>query len=474
MRKTIYYLLLFYVVIAVLTIIFFNGTADSGDSVYYYLFAKYAPDHPELFFDQWAKPVFVLLTAPFAQFGFTGLKVFNVIVTAITIFLTYKTAETIKIKNPILVAVIMIFTPLYYILTFSGLTEPLFALFLVVSLYLAVKQKYITVCLVLSFLPFIRSEGLIIIGVFGIFFLVKKQWKLLPYLFVGSVVYSIAGYFVYHDLLWVFTKIPYAKLSNQYGSGTPFHFVVQLFYVVGIPIYLLFWVGVIAIIFKSIKRKIILEERILIFLGFFCFFIAHSLFWYFGIFNSMGLKRVLICVMPMIAIIALDGFNFLTEDVFKEKRIPKLLIQGVLVAYILIFPFTHNPAAVLWKRDMMLSKEQQSAIAAANFTREKMKAGSRVLCSNPYLCMLLDIDCFEGHKRLGMSLKDIGQMKAGDFVLWESWFAVVESNIRKDDLDKNASLVRIYDSQTNDEGREVVYSVYQKYENTILPIPLKN
>ena len=72
---------------------------------------------------------------------------------------------------------------------------------------------------------------------------------------VGSVIYSIAGYFVYHDFLWVFTEIPYSKLSSQYGNGKLTHFVDQLFYVVGPIIYLLLITGIISIIRNAIKSK---------------------------------------------------------------------------------------------------------------------------------------------------------------------------------------------------------------------------
>ena len=54
-----------------------NGTGDSGDSIKHFLYSKYAFDYPAFFFHHWAKPVFVLLSAPFAWFGFKGMIVFN-------------------------------------------------------------------------------------------------------------------------------------------------------------------------------------------------------------------------------------------------------------------------------------------------------------------------------------------------------------------------------------------------------------
>jgi hypothetical protein len=65
-------------VVLCLAAIAFNGTADEGDSVEHFLYAKYAFIHPENFVNHWAKPVFVWIAAPFAQLGFSGVKFLNV------------------------------------------------------------------------------------------------------------------------------------------------------------------------------------------------------------------------------------------------------------------------------------------------------------------------------------------------------------------------------------------------------------
>ncbi len=459
-NKTIYIVLFIYAIVATLTILFFDGTGDAGDSIHHYLFAKFAYLHPQLFFNHWAKPVYVLLVSPFAQFGFTGVKIFNAIVSLLSIFFTFKIAQKLNLKNAIIGAIILISSPLYFVLTFSGLTEPLFTLFISIGIYAILKHKYIAACLIISFLPFIRSEGLIIIGVFAFYFLLKKKWKLLPLLLFGNVVYSIAGFFVYHDFLWVFTKIPYAKLSSTYGDGRLFHFVDQLIYIVGVPIYILFWFGVIGIIWKSIKRKITLELQVLVFLGFLSFFVAHTLFWYLGIFNSMGLKRVLIGVMPLIAIISLLGFNFITEEIFKNKRIPRLIIQSLLIAYILIFPFTKNPAAINWEKDFKLSKDQQTAIQIADYITQNIGTDHRFVFAHPYLSEVLKIDHFDNNKRMELTQDFLNHIKSGDIIIWENWFCVVERGVKKEHLDKISKLNNIYNLSVEKNGREIFYSVY--------------
>ena len=459
-NNTIYIVLFIYAIIAALTIIFFDGTGDAGDSIMHFLFAKFAPLHSELYFDHWAKPVYVLLASPFAQFGFIGMKVFNAIVSLLTIFFTFKIAQKLNLKNAIVCALFLIFSPLNFVLTFSGLTEPLFALFISIGIYAILKHKYIAACLIISFLPFIRSEGLIIIGVFGFYLLLKRKWKLIPLLLFGNVVYSIAGFFVYNDFLWVFNKIPYAHLSSTYGSGRLLHFAKQLIYVIGVPIYILFLIGIISIVWKSVKKKATLELQILVFLGFLFFIIAHTLFWYLGIFNSMGLIRVLVGIIPLISIISLIGFNFITENVFKNRRIPKLITQGLLITYIVIFPFTKNPAAINWEKDLKLSKDQQSAIQAGDYITQNIGIDHRFVFAHPYLSEVLKIDHFDRNKRLELNHDFINNTKSGDVIIWENWFCVVERGIKKEHLDNTPELNNLYNLSAKEGGREILYSVY--------------
>lgn len=461
-NNKIFILLLFYAIVAILTILIFDGTGDSGDSIHHYLFAKYAPQYPSLFFNHWAKPVYVLLFSPFAQFGFNGIKFLNAIIAFVTIFFTYKIIQKLNIENPIIGAIILIFSPLYFVLIFSGLTEYLFAMFVTIGLYALLVNKSIIACLIISFLPFVRSEGLIIIGVFGLYFLFKKEWKLIPLLLFGHLVYSFAGFLVYHDLFWVFNKIPYARLGSTYGSGKLFHFAEQLIYVVGVPIYILFWIGVVRIGWQSIKKQTTIELQVLVFFGFFSFFIAHSLFWYLGIFNSMGLKRVFIGVAPLMSIISLVGFNFITESAFQNKKTLKLVSQSLLTAYILIFPFTPNPAAIDWKRDLTLKLDQKTAHKVADFLAPNRTPNQCFVFAHPYLSEVLHLNHFDKQMRQELDKNFMNQTKTGDIIIWENWFAVVEHGITKEYLDNNPDLINIYNLNEGNTNQEIIYAVYQR------------
>jgi hypothetical protein len=442
----------------------FNGTGDSGDSIMHYLYAKHSFQHYELFFNHWAKPLYVLLASPFAQFGIIGIKVFNACTMMLCSIFTFKTIQTLRIENPIVGALILVCCPLTFVLTFSGLTEPLFATLLAYSIYQLSSNRMLVGCIAASFLPFVRSEGLIILGVLVAFLLLKKETKRLPWLMTGSIIYSLAGGIVYGDLLWIFTEIPYAQLSSPYNTlyaneGRLYHFFIQMNYVVGVPIYVLFWVGVLSFVRQLRKSFFDYHVSILVFAAFAAFFIAHTLFWYLGVFNSMGLKRVLISVSPLISIIALIGFNrilafFAHESVF--KKITSIGMMGIMV----IFPFTSNPAAIHWKSDLNLSTDQRLSQEIASFIHEHSLSDRRMFFLHPYLSESLSIDWFDTSKRMNLNMSGMQEIRTGDIVIWDNWFSVVEGGIT-DEYFQESKYFRQLITESAFDHREVRFCIYE-------------
>ncbi|MDQ3111787.1 MAG: hypothetical protein M3R17_18010 [Bacteroidota bacterium] len=462
-KEPIYLILLFYAVLAAFTIFYFNGTGDSGDSITHYLFAKYAPRHPDLYFHHWAKPVFVLLASPFAQFGFGGMKLFNVLNTLGTIFLTYKIAERLQLKNTYAVALLLIFSPMYFVLTFSGLTEPLFALFLAGAIFLCTKRKYLPAILLVSFMPFVRSEGLIFLGVFGVYLIAKQKWKLIPWLAAGHFVYSFAGYFAHQDLLWVFRKIPYAHFDSIYGRGDMGHFAKELFYILGLPALVLFLFGFVALLKDILKRKKISRlVWIVVFGGFLCFFAAHTIFWYYGIFGSMGLTRVFICVIPLMALIMLKGFNFLTEEIIPDRKNISVVLKVAILFYIVAFPFTRTHGAIVFDRDMTLSVEQKAAEEVGKFLFEQKTETPKIAYEAPHLAIALNIDPFDQRKRTHLNAANLKTLKSGDVLIWDNHFALLDMKINKEELDQDTTFTNVFTIPMSENGREAEYRIYRK------------
>jgi 4-amino-4-deoxy-L-arabinose transferase-like glycosyltransferase len=267
-------------------------------------------------------------------------------------------------------------------------------------------------------------------------------------------VYGFAGYFVYHDFLWVVKKIPYAHLSSVYGSGKLFHFAGQLTYVLGIPLYFLLILGILSLTVQLIRKKIQLESHILILGGFMAFFIAHTLFWYLGIFNSMGLKRVFVGVAPLAALLAAFGWEFLTEIFTKYKNPITQLIPKIILVYVFLFPFLPNPASVRWNKDMRLGNDEILALAVAEYLAKHEKP-IRYLTNHPALDWAIGFDRFDPAQASELGEGALMNLKSGDYIIWDDWF----SPLQLADLDKIPKLKRIKDFQTKDN--HLIYVLYK-------------
>lgn len=425
-----------------------HTTGDAGDSILHYLFSKYSFKHPELFFDHWAKPFFVLVTSPFAQFGFKGIILFNCLVVALTSLFTFWTARNLNIKRPWMVFIFILFAPFYFKMIFSGLTEYLFALMVILPIYLSTCKKYLAAAILVSFLPFVRSEGLIVVGMFGLFFLVTKQYKKFPFLLLGHILYSIVGYFYFKNILWVFTEIPYDHLDSPYGHGQLFDFVHRLNYVIEKPLYALLALGFLSLFIQMIrdeKERVTSIKSILVYGIFVSLFIAHSVFWWLGIFNSEGLPRVLNGVIPLTALIGLVGLNQILEAIV-STTIRKSVI-AVVLSIVMIYPFLKREEGVTFHSKMFVVKENE---LFDNDVRPYLQntvpeiSTQMFYYTHSYVSMSLDIDHFDYSKHRELNRITEEAVPKGAILIWDDWYA------RKGDLvpleqlthDTNLSLVK--------------------------------
>lgn len=436
-KKTFFYWSWSIISLVLLTCsVYFDGTGGNGDSVFHYLYSKYSWQDPSLFFNHWGKPLFTIVSSPFAQFGFTGIKIFNVLASSFSVLFAYKIATHFKLKYAHFIFIPLFAAPLFFRVMFSGLTEPFSALLLSSFVLLWLKNKRILASVLISFIPFIRSEGLVILGVIFIYFIWTRSWKYTPLLLAGHVIISLLGFPYYKDILWVFTKIPYAKLSSVYGVGNWTHFINQLYFCLGPITYLLLIIGLVKIVielFSDKRNKEYFKERLFLVYGIFiAFFVAHTSFWALGIFNSMGLNRVFVTVFPLIGLICIDGLGWISEMV--PNKIEKSVVATLLIITI-IFTCLHNPASIDFRNDLTLDAGQETVrnkvvpYLNSHYSNKVYMSGDLTISLysnrnifNPAACLLL----YDTKPQL---LEDT------NFVfIWDPWFAPVEGNLNLDEL----------------------------------------
>ena len=448
-----------------------KGTYDSGDSIKHYLFARYAFQHHLNYLDSWAKPLFTLLASGPAQAGFVGMKLFQCAVVATSAWCAYVIARALRLPAPELVVLFAYAMPDYFIIQFSGLTEPLFGLVLVGAVALAMTGRPGWSAALISWLPFVRSEGFILIGIWVVYLAWRRQWRFLPLLLLGYAVYSAVGAAVLGEPGWVFGHNPYAKIS-VYGHGSWEHFLISLPGLLGWVLTALALLGGLRMLRDCLRPErrqepLFSAELLLVYGSISVFVLAHSIFWAYGLFNSFGMTRVLDVTAPLFAVVALNGLAWLM-DWAKSPVAQRRIRIGAVVA-VVAFLFTGARNAFRWERDFGRAPDQQLVENAAAWLRGHYDLSAHPIAYEfPYVGKALDNDPFNAaaHPTEGSAwLPQPDKLPVGTLLVWDDWFARNEAKVSLDQLRADGRFRQLWQMATrrnptrhdNDTTRVVLF-----------------
>ncbi len=383
-------------------ILFITGTVviltthsgfGGGDNYVHYEFAHWGWKHPELLFDHWGKPVFTILSSPFAQFGINGIRFYNLLIGLLTSFFAFKTVKLLKIKFPYLIIGFVVITPIYFASIFSALTEVTFSCFIMLGIYLFFKNKFIFSAIAFSFLPIIRTESIVIIPAIVLAFICKKKYLSLIFLSAGFILLSFFGRTYYdNNFFWLITEMPYTGgTEGIYGKGSLFHFIFKAKEITGYALGIMCLAGIFLIFYKYFiskreKKNEILYFILLIVLPFVLFFSAHSFVWWQGMGNSLGLVRVMAAITPLAAIIALFFWSSLFN---KTKTSIVFVLNFALLIFILIGSIKIN------RNGFKVSGTQDLVLKAVNFVNDVSLDTNKVYYYDPLVTVALNLDPYD-------------------------------------------------------------------------------
>ena len=434
------------IIALVLIVILWLSTGVSGetDSIAHYQMARYAFQHPEYFLNTWGKPLFTILSSPLAQFGYTGAIMFNLICGLLSAFFTYLIAIRMQYKHAWVVIVFTIFTPVYLFIMFTSLTEILFSLVLIAAIYLFISKRFIWSAVVISFIPFARTEGMMFVVLFIPALIWMKQYKSLPFLLFGFIVFSIAGWPLYHDLLWFFTKMPYSSSGSElYGSGSFWYYFGMLDKIIDYPLLILQVTGLIFILlnlskgFKNLHEINNVTLYFLILPSFFGFILAQSFLWWQGIMGVLASTRFMACVLPLSAIIALTGFEWVMEKA-KSSRIIYLPLVVFILLLVVYKPFTHGVVPRKTGINFVVMEKLTTWLKTTPYNNR------RAFYTDPMFPFYMEMDpyntqkCFQVYSYVNIDPASL--LKPGELLIWDAQFAGYEGRLPFDSLMKNDNL----------------------------------
>ena len=437
-NKTIFAVLAGIFILQLVLVFNSKGIYGGADNINHFSIARYAFNHPWLFLDEWGKPVYTALVFPFSFGGIQVARMFNVFVGLVTIWVSINIIRFSDERFNLLPLFFIAFSPTYFLLMQSCMTEILFSLVLVLTIWLFFRENFYWSAVVLSFIPFVRTEGVVIFPLFVIAFLLVKKYYAIPLLLAGSLFYTLIGYPHFRDWLWIYNQMPYSMGESLYGSGSLFHFVQNSPEIFGEAFLIFLVIGLFTWTYRILKSFQLTGKGFLMYFlivgSFTAFFAAHSYVWWKGTGGSLGLIRVIAGVIPLAAIIALSGLNTILLKI--KNAIYRIVIIGIIIIFQLVSAFTKQPVPV------PLETTQELILDASAYLKT-LPEKAKIYYFDPYLVHFLDLDPYnQSFSNWGVAdkIKPSVSLNKGDLLVWDAHFGPNEGGVQLENLFKDEQL----------------------------------
>ncbi|MCB9252799.1 MAG: hypothetical protein H6605_10055 [Flavobacteriales bacterium] len=417
------------------------GCEGGMDSYNHYLISRFSWKHPYLLLDQWGKPIYNILASPFASIGFFGVELFNILLWLGSAWMVWLTAKKLELKYAWLGFILVLLPQESVLNTLSGLTEYLNEFLLILFMYLAASRKWNFAAGLAGMLPFARSEGFVIMLAVGFYLVfIEKKYKSLLWFLAGPVIFNILGWIILNDPQWILHN-PYIKAQlldlNICGSGSLFHYVNGSRFIFSLAGSVLLLAGTLWALFSVVKisKNGSFLHRYMFWLCagiFWLYFGVHSFIWWKGMMGSCGYSRVMIVIVPLMALLSVYGAHRSAEKLSKYTLYLKTLLL-VLIGV----SFSHTYQAVRYRIPLEISREQAEFVKVADWVKTQDFSKNKLFFLYPYLSMLTDTDPYDKERFEFLWSFDFDYSPPGSILIWDGHFGPNECQIPLDKLMNN-------------------------------------
>ncbi len=441
---------------------------DPGDGIMHFFIAQGSWYQPELFLHHWGKPFFILVSSPFAQFGFNGMVVFNILVFTSTVLIAFRILSKLGVSVwlQLLFPLVLLVAHDISETTLGGLTEPLFNFALMLSLLLLQEKKFFWFAIVLSLMPFMRSEGQLPVLLGFFLLLYNKSYKHIPFLATGFIVYALVGLIVYHDFWWYFTRSAYNMENGIYGKGPWNHYLLSYKNYLGNPGLYIVLLGIPSMIILAFKKR---WKDMQLEWWFFAYgmvvgvIVLHSYFLATGQNGALGLTRIATQGIPIFVLLHLYYLSCFRLFNHVVLRVVFVIFAGILVMTLVQTKIYPKKADAL----------EHQVIAAADFLKQQQLTNEKVYYHYPLFSFRYGENPFQPDRKLihysfanfDVSMKSV--LKPGDFIVRDSHFGPMEANVQLKDINRHPELVIVKEfvssEQLNDALNETEGVIIYQY-----------
>jgi hypothetical protein len=404
------------------------------DGGFHFLFARWAWTHPELFVGVWARPLFTTVFGAPALAGYSAAKLYAVVIAAAVMWQTYRFADDSGIARAPLVIPLMFLQPSFFVLSADTMTEPIFALVLVIALRLRQQRHHLASATTLSFSVLARPEGFFICALWALFIIIdarrqsRRDRAFLEILLLatGAFVWWMAALAITRDPLFIIHNWPpsWPTTGTIYGRGAWWNYLVRFAEIVP-PLFIPAFAAGLWVSLQNRGRR---QFPLILPAIFLSFFLIHSVLRAYGLMGSAGYPRYFVAISPVLAILTLEGWNLVAEKFSATLRTGILSIALSLSAITCFFYFD----GAEWIRDTR-AIDQMHLWFSANSVDVK-----RFVFSQVYSCIRFDRDPWENITFSADEQRNLDILKSspkGTLALWDKLYGPKWHHIESKDFE---------------------------------------
>lgn len=410
-----------------------------ADGLTHYMFSRHAFNENHYFWSVWGRPLCTGVYAIPAAIGkVLGVRVMSLLLAVATGLVTYRIAKNQGYRLPALAALLLFAQPLYFLHSFSELTEVPFAFVATLAVWAFQARQFFWMTVAVSILPMGRPEGFGLIFLACLALLHERKWY---YFFIIPLPLVIWTYFGWRSVgspadtpwyMWLPRNWPYA-LKSLYGKGPWYHFLLLLPALLSPGFFPVFFIGVwrcltgfarpqdskLPAFLASHTARV---QTVIVTIPLMVFFV-HSVLWMFGLMASNGELRYLLCVAPMWALVCAKGFEWVwmqfpaLDRWSRQYGMPGPFRTAGLLALLPVIANMYYRVVPLRIYAADLMAREAAEWYAGN--GELRKAYPKVMSSPPAIYFALDMSASDKSRAESCSRESVARAPMGTILFWD-------------------------------------------------------
>jgi hypothetical protein len=398
------------------------------DPAIHFLRARWMWTHPWMAVDVWDRPLFTLIYSIPANLPGSGFmtylagKVTTVAISGVTAWLTYELARAYQLERPALAIPLMWLQPCVFVLSSQTTPEPLFALLVVVVLWLRQQGRVVAGLTVASLLTVVRPEGFLLLPVWAWWAAADprsphSKWGRVAVICTLVIAPALWWYLAAQITLdplfpvhnWPSLFIPLrAVFTREAVRATLQGDVGRLSEILGVLLVVPFFIGLVI----AVRRRETALAAVLVIVV----FCGHLLVGASGVFGWAPIPSAFACVAPALALVVLTGWNAIVEVVSAISN-PRLLTFAA--AFILSIALLGD---VAFADGLPGSREWRPILDAMTSFATRPRLVTSFVWSQAYADVLIAHDPMENPLRFGDragALSSFARATPGTLVQWD-------------------------------------------------------